>query len=215
MVQFLSEDDLKTFDGWLHFQGIDPTRTSSAELAMWRGFFSEGQEQALTIPKVGRMKLKPASGEHRYAVAIREGDNLWLTLWVRRSPKGEFFVMMPRGNRGWDPHTSYHLDGTRHSKSHGRMFGAPAKLQPLTRKFKGTEHIGGYGGHGPKGVGAVCDPNDFSGVIEVEPGVLGPKHGSVIVDLVEPGHDPLSCPNVVRTEVFDEIFPNVVIRIAT
>ncbi len=37
------------------------------------------------------MKLAPIVGEHRYAVAVREGTDLWLTLWVRRSPKGEFF----------------------------------------------------------------------------------------------------------------------------
>jgi hypothetical protein len=44
------------------------------------------------------------NGEHRYAVAFREGSDLWLTLWVKRSPKGEFFVLMPRGNRAWDVH---------------------------------------------------------------------------------------------------------------
>jgi hypothetical protein len=31
-------------------------------------------------------------------MAVREGSDLWLTLWVRRSWRGEFFVMVPRGN---------------------------------------------------------------------------------------------------------------------
>jgi len=58
------------------------------------------------------MKLRQVPGEHRYAVAVNNGGNLWLTLWVRRSKKGEFFVMVPRGDKDWNPHTSYHLDGT-------------------------------------------------------------------------------------------------------
>jgi hypothetical protein len=42
-----------------------------------------------------------------------------------------------------------------------------------------------FGGHGPKTVGAVCDPTNFSDVVEVPPGILGPKYnGFVAVDLV-------------------------------
>jgi len=78
-------------------------------------------------------------------VAVREGSHLWLTLWVRRSPKGEFFVMVPRGDRDWDPHTSYHFDGTFHMKSFGNKF-ITQKRQPLTGQFGGTEHLGAYSG---------------------------------------------------------------------
>ena len=42
-----------------------------------------------------KLKLLPA-GEHRYAVAIQEGSDLWLTLWIRRNAKPELFVMVPR-----------------------------------------------------------------------------------------------------------------------
>ena len=117
--------------------------------------------------------------------------------------KGEFFVMVPRGNREWDPHTSYHLDGTKHSKSFGIRFSA-RRDNPFSSSFRGTEHLGGFAGHGPKGVGALCGPNDFSGVIEVPAGVLGPRHGSVVVDLVVPNHERISWPNVVRQETFKD-----------
>jgi hypothetical protein len=161
------------------------------------------------------MKLRNLPGEHRYGVAFRDGSDLLLTLSVRRSPKGEFFVMMPRADRSWNPHTSYHLDGTVHSKSFDRKLGAPLpKRQPLTGNFKGTEHLGAYAGHGPKQVGAKCDPAAFSGIVEVAPGVLGPRDGRVVVDLVEPGCEPLSWPGeVVQKAVFQEIVPWVVIRI--
>jgi hypothetical protein len=183
---FISEDDLKTFEGWLRYQAVSPS--SAEELEVWRGLFEEARQRSAAAPKVGLMKFQPVLGEYRYGVAIRDGADLWLTLWIRRSRKGEFFVMMPRGERDWDVHTSYHLDGTLHMKSHGRTVSA-YKRQPLTGTFCGAEDLGCYAGHG-KGAGAVCDPSLFSGVVEVPPGVLGPRHGAVWVDLVEPEHEP-------------------------
>jgi hypothetical protein len=210
-VSFISEDALNTFEGWLKYQAVDAAATSPVDLEMWRSLFEETHKSA--SPKVGLMKLNPIPGEYRYAVAFRDGPDLWLTLWVKRSQKGEFFVMMPRGNRVWDVHNSYHLDGTKHMKSHGRKVLAPRKGQPLTGTFRGTEHLGAFGGHGPKSVGAVCDPKAFSGVMEVPPGVLGPRDGMVIVDLVEPNCGPISWPNIVQLETFRDIVPWVVIRI--
>lgn len=156
------------------------------------------------------MKLKP--GDYRYAVAIRDKSDLWLTLWVRRSPKGEFFVLYPRSDRHWQPHISYHHDGTLHIKSYDSK--APSKkLQPLTSSFQGTEHLGLFAGHG---TGIPCDPTRFSAVVEVAPGVLGPYEGMVSVDLVQPGIDPinpLSSAKMIQREVFRDSDPWVVIRI--
>jgi hypothetical protein len=168
----------------------------------------------LATPKVGLMKLQAVPGEHRYAVAVREGADLWLTLWVRRSKKGEFFVMVPRNDPGWDVHTSYHLDGTMHMKSFGHK-SISKKLQPLTDAFKGTEHLGAQMGYAPKHIGAICDPADFSGVVEVAPCILGPSQGSVVVDLVEPKCEPLDWHNVVQKEVFRDTIPWIVIRVCS
>jgi hypothetical protein len=214
MREFISEDDLETFEGWLRYQGIDAATLTPDETVEWQDMFDEGRSASLATPKVGLMTLRHVPGEHRYAVAVRDGSNLWLTLWVRRSKKGEFFVMVPRKDRGWDVHTSYHLDGTLYMKSFGYK-GMSKKLQPLTGTFRGTEHLGGNAGHGPKHVGAICDPADFSGVVEVAPAVLGPRHGTVVVDLIEPGCDPIPSPNVVQQAVFRDAVPWVVIRISS
>jgi len=209
--EFISEDDLETFEGWLKYQRFTPA-TPEEESEM-RRVFEEGRKQR--APKVGLMKLKPVPGEHRYAVAVKDGSDLWLTLWVRRSPRGEFFVMMPRGDREWDPHMSYHLDGTLHMKSHDHKMLPPQKRQPLAGAFHGSEHLGSYYGHGPKTVGAICDPAAFSGIVEVAPGVLGPRHGGVTVDLVEPDHEPTGFPwaRIVIRETFRDILPWVVITV--
>ena len=215
MQGFISEDDLKTFEGWLKYQGVD-TATAPEELVELRCLFEDARERIAKLPKVGLMKFEPVPGEHRYAVAVQEGSDLWLTLWVRRSRKGEFFIMLPRGDRDWDPHTSYHLDGTFHNKSYDHKIAPPQKRQPLTGTFRGSEHLGGYCGHAPKSVGAICDLTAFSGVVEVALGVLGPRHGGVTVDLVEPGHEPtIAVPSgqIVTRRVFCDILPCVVITV--
>jgi len=163
------------------------------------------------------MKFQPVPGEHRYAVAVREGSDLWLTLWVRRSRKGEFFVMLPRGDRDWDVHASYHLNGTLHMKSYDRKVLPPLKCQPLTGAFRGTVRLAAFAGHAPKSVGAICDPTAFSGVVEIAPGILGPHDGQITVDLVEPGCHPAALPwaKIARREVFRDILPWIVITVGS
>lgn len=100
MQEFISEDDLKRFEGWLRYQGVDAATSAPEELEMWQGLFDEARRRSSASPKVGLMKVQPVPGEHRYAVAVREGSDLWLTLWVRRSRKGEFFTMLPRLDQG-------------------------------------------------------------------------------------------------------------------
>jgi len=212
MSKFISED-IKSFEGWLSgAQGISPADLKPDQLAQWRELFDELTKNP--SPKVGLMKLGPVTaGQCRYAVAVREGADLWLTLWVRRSAKGDIYVLVPRADSKWDPHTSYHHNGTFHAKSYGQKFGTPQKRQPLSGAFRGTEHFGAYAGHGPKTVGAICDPAAFSGVLEVPPGVLGPHDGAVVVDLVEPGCEPLSWPFIeIARKTFKDAVPWVVIR---
>jgi hypothetical protein len=135
----------------------------------------------------------PKPGEQRYAVAIQDGSDLWLTPWVRCSQAGDIFVMLPRQDPDFDVHTSYHRNGKSHTKtllpSRGYLDKPihSTKRQPLTAGFKGIEHLVNFSGHG-KGTGAVCDPKAFDGVVYVEPNILAPHGGSVAVDLVEPGY---------------------------
>lgn len=217
MQEFISEDDLATFEGWLKYQCIDAATTATDELQMWQGIFDEARKRRATTPKVGLMKLQPVPGEHRYAVAVRDGSDLWLALWVRRSRKGEYFVMVPRGERDWDIHASYHLDGTVHLKSDGRKFLPHAKHQPLTTTFRGTEPLVIFSGYGPKSVGAICDPTAFSGVVAIAPGILGPRDGQIAVDLVDPVSQPATIPwtKIHAQNVFRDALPWVVITVGS
>ncbi len=78
MQELISEDDLATFEGWLKYQCIDAATTATDELQMWQGIFDEARKRRAATPKVGLMKLQPVPGEHRYAVAVRDGSDLWL-----------------------------------------------------------------------------------------------------------------------------------------
>jgi hypothetical protein len=202
MNDFISEDDLKTFEGYLKYQAIDPAALTPDELKLWQSIFEEARSRCAAAPKVGLIKLQRVSGEQKYAVAIHKDSALWLTLWVRCSRKGEVFIMYPRGDRDWDAHASYHSDGTLHQKSYGKSFG-DVKRQPLTGTFKGCEQLGLYGGHGTTS-GAVCDPSVFDGVVIVGPDALGPRHGVVAIDLMEPGVEP---PRFLGKLMIREIFP--------
>lgn len=209
---FLTEDELETFEGFLRYQAVDAAKATADELAMWRDMFVESRAVAGATPAL-EINLRSEPGVKRYAVAVREDGQLWLILWVKRNPKGHFFVMIPRGKGRWNPHTSYHLDGTFHMKSHNRAI-LPKKCQPLTSAFRGNESLGVYGGHFPKSVGAVCDPKAFDGIVEVAPNVLGPRDGTVVVDLVEPGCEPMPWPvPAAQKVIFRDVVPWVVIRI--
>ena len=121
-------------------------------------------------------------------------------LWVRCSRKAEIFTVIPRRDRKWNPHAGYHLNGNFHHKSHGPAFHW-TKRQPLTETFRGSECLGAYGGHGENS-GAVYDPEAFTGAMIVKPGILGPVHGHVEIDIVEPGYDPTPDPNVYARNSF-------------
>jgi hypothetical protein len=209
---FISEDDLNTLQGFLRYHAVDPATASPEHLAHFQKLF----ESRKTAPKFGAMKLPPMEpGEHRYAVALREGSDLWLTTWVRRMPKGDIYVMTPRADDGWDPHISYHRDGNFHAKSFGQKL-LPSKRQaPLANTFRGAANICMLTGHGPKTVGAVCDPTMFTEVVEVPPDILGPRDGFVAVDLVEPGYEPSELPphTLSQHHVFKHSEPWIVIRV--
>ena len=73
-------------------------------------------------------KGRPNETQRTWRTSVRRRDRRWprplANLVGSVFTQGEFFVMLPRGGRewdrrDWDPHTSYHLDGTLHMKSYG------------------------------------------------------------------------------------------------
>jgi hypothetical protein len=119
--QSLNKDERDTFEGYLRYHQQNPTTASPEALASFRKAFEEWQTKKAATPKPGRMKLRDLKpGEYRYAVAVREGSELFMTLFIRRDPKGDVYVMIPRGRGSGNPRTSYHHRGRFHHKSYNR-----------------------------------------------------------------------------------------------
>ncbi len=202
MNTFISEDDLQTFEEWLQYQAIDTSILTTEELAVWRDSFEETLVQRSS--KVGLMNLKTVPGEYKYAVAVRE-TGLFLVLWVRRNPKGEYLVLKPIPHSQLDQHSG-NRTGTLHHKIY-KLKGLPGQ------KSQSFPIMNGFT---PKDTGAVCDPTSFTGIVEVPSGILGPRHGYIGVCLAEPGS---GLPNytwaydIVTQTVFREVSPHVVVSI--
>jgi hypothetical protein len=214
-LDYISEDDLRTYEGWLRYQGFDLSTLSEQETAAVRELFDDSVNRRALAGKVGRMKLRRGPGVSTYAIAVRDEGDLWLALWIKLSAKDEVFIFHPTTDGSWNPHSSLHKDGTFHMKSHDKVTLEPRQKQPPP-SIRGSEHLGAYMGFAPKSVGAVCEPVDFTEVFEVPPGILGPRNGAVTVDLFEPGStaEPLEHPaEEVARHLFTATVPHVMARI--
>lgn len=199
-----------TFDRWLRdVNQIDPDSLSEEIKVTLREKYRLGQARAEALRA---STLSPGStGGFSYAVAIEDGADLRVTLWIKRKLNGECVILQPRDDK-WDPHCTYHRDGRYHNKSFG-VKSAVQRRQPIAQ-FRGNEHLGTFYGHStavPK-----CEPSDFHAVLTVQPGLL--DNGGVIVDLVEPGTSPPALHRephqIYREEIYRDCSPWVVVAVA-
>ena len=64
MDDFISEDNLQTFEGFLKYHGV-PASSTPQDLKIWRGLSDEAMRRHETSPKVGLMKLQRVAGEQK------------------------------------------------------------------------------------------------------------------------------------------------------
>ena len=150
---------------------------------------------------MGHLNLGRKPGYHFYGVAIQKNGTLFLTLWIKCDSEGHIYVLYRRPDGEWNPHASYHKDGKYHNKSHGQV-SVEKKLQHLNANFRGSETMGLFTGHGTS-MGALCEPADYDGVVIVDPSVLGPRHGAVSVDIIQPGFE-----DAWKSEVAPKFYPD-------
>jgi hypothetical protein len=181
-----------------------------------RGEIRRGARRLADCAAIEGQGREMKDGEYRYALAVREGDDLQLVLSVRRNPKGEFFVLVPHPDGKWDAHLSYHRSGKLHIKTHGGRPTPAVQRQSLRGQFRGTEHLGKFN---VKVVGVICDSSKFTKVMEVPADELASRDSFVAVDLVAPGGRPMPeeelLGKIVREKVFDDTDPQIAIRIGT
>ena len=137
--------------------------------------------------------------ERFFAVAIRDGQDLFLWFRVRRASLGDIYYMIPTGGSGpdwkkWDPHGSHHKDGRRHHKSFGQKILAEQRQKPDS-DFTGSETLitRPIASHEPRASGVICNPIEFSEVMEVPASLLSSKRYEtyISIDLTEPDGPPI------------------------
>ena len=134
-----------------------------------------------------------ASANCSYAVAVRNGD-LYLFLRIRRSPRGDVYIAIANRGGKWNPHGSWHADGRYHQKGHNHASMVHQRQKP-DASFRGTENHSticiepDYA----RKVGVICDPNQFSEVLEIRVEKLRPLPSptNISVDLSAPGGHPI------------------------
>jgi hypothetical protein len=163
-----------------------------------------------------------ASVEKKYAVAVRDGTDLLLFLWVKRAAVGDLYAFLPRPHdASINAHASYHADGRYHVKSHN-MFGRNKIMyrqkQKPDQNFAGTEHLleQTITLSNVRSIGQECDPSDFSEVFEIPVHELETKtYIRVTSDVVSPGYSPNLVPGaqVIRQKEYCDSFPCIVLTL--
>jgi hypothetical protein len=130
--------------------------------------------------------------ERMFAVAIRDGEDLFLWIRIRRAADGDIYYVLQTGRpeakwKKWNPHGSLHKDGQFHDKSFDQKLSAKKGQKP-DADFKGTANMVMVptGPDRPRAFGVICDPTKFSEVMEVPVSILSPNETFVSVDLTEP-----------------------------
>jgi hypothetical protein len=128
-----------------------------------------------------------------YAIAVRDGGSLFLFLRVKRNAKNEVFVLSPRDEEDWDPHASFHSDGTLHQKSYDhkslvRSVGCSPAAISETLNLQTL----GIAADEVLAINCSCDPIKFSQVFEIPITELSSdKYRTIIsVDATPPGGQP-------------------------
>jgi hypothetical protein len=156
----------------------------------------------------------------KYAFAVRDGANLFLFLWVKRSAAGDFYVFLPRPhNPKINAHASYHVDGRYHVKSHGHNKIMDRQKQKPDQTFAGTEHLldQRIDQASPRSIGKLCDQSEWSGVFEILTSEIRPgtHYTHVSADLISRGYQPNFVPNakIVRQCEFRNSTPFIVLTL--
>ncbi len=160
--------------------------------------------------------------EKKYAVAVRDGTDLLLFLWVKHAVTGDFYAFLPHPHdTSITAHASYHANGRYHIKSH-RIFGRNKIMyrqkQKPDQNFAGTEHLleQTITLTNVRSIGQECDPSHFLEVFEIPVHELETKtYIRVTSDVVSPGYSPNLVPGVrvIRQIEYRYSFPCIVLTL--
>ena len=127
-----------------------------------------------------------ASQAHRtqscmYAVAVRDGPELFLVCRIRRTVTGDVYVLPPRLDPHWNPHVTYHTPGHAHVNPDDPPYHVSHWQRP-GMEFQGTRPMStmGIAAGEPRLTNAPCTVEDYADVFEISVSDLRPETGWTI-----------------------------------
>ena len=153
---------------------------------------------------------------HEYAIAIKDGADLFLIFTIAKSAKDDFYVNFNGQSSDHKPHSSYHQSGQLHHKSHNRKV-FPIRKRQSTKNFSGSEVIITTSikqGDG-KAWNVKCEPKNYADIMVIDDKIITPKFGyNFEVEILEPGTDPwistYPYAKVIQQQIFKKHSPWIV-----
>jgi hypothetical protein len=166
------------------------------------------------------MKRQVSRNQKRmYAIAVRDGNELFLFLSICRAPQGDVYVNFPRDHKpNWKPHSSYHASGQHHQKSFGQKTIERHRQKP-DANFRSTENVvtTGIASDEPRAINVPCQTSDFQEVFEIPVSELRPERyrTMISVDITEAGGKSIVTPGarVVRQAMFQDAIPWILVTL--
>jgi hypothetical protein len=165
------------------------------------------------------MASQPPHTQNRmYAVAVRDGAELFLICRIRRTVTGDVYVLPPRHDPRWNPHVTYHATGHAHANPDDPPYHVSHWQRPGT-DFQGTRAMGTMAitASEPRLINAPCKVEDYADVFEISVSEFRPEMGGTMlsVDLTAPSGQPSIAPGVrvLRQAIFQDATPWIMITV--
>ena len=153
-----------------------------------------------------------------YAVAVRDGHELFLFCRIRRTVTGDVYVIPPRPDPDWNPHVSYHASSHYHVRNDDHPYHISHWQRP-DANFQRTRHMTtiGIASGEPRITNAHCRSEDYAEVFEISVSELRPEmyRTMLSVDLTEPSGQPIITPGarILRQVIFQDAVPWIMVTL--
>jgi hypothetical protein len=153
-----------------------------------------------------------------YAVAVRDGHELFLFCRINRTVTGDVYVIPPRADPNWNPHVSYHASGQHHVKSYDQPYHVSHWQRP-NANLQGTRNMStmGIAAREPRITNAPCKIEDYTEIFEIPISELRAEeyHTFVSVDLTESSAQLIIAPGarILRQAIFQDTRPWIIVTL--
>jgi len=169
------------------------------------------------LPAIAEILDVPMNKQEKYAIAIQDGDQLFLFLNITRGEQGDVYVNFNERHPNHKPHSSYHASGQRHHKGNYRILLPRRMFQKPDEKFENSENIITTSirrGDG-RAWGIICRPEVYQDLMIINDSTIFGEFGlQLSIDLFESGTLPSGYVNCGIDIIQQGMFRNEIPKIA-